>query len=57
VAADPSEPRYDVPWIVMDSTATEEAFGWRVDTPLQEILEEIARHAEAHPDWLEISQA
>lgn len=41
----------------MDSTATEEAFGWRVDTPLQEILEEIARHAEAHPDWLEISQA
>jgi len=57
VAAEPSEPRYDVPWIVMDSTAAEAAFGWRAATPLQEILEEIARHAEAHPDWLEISQA
>lgn len=57
VAADPSEPRYDVPWIVMDCTATERAFGWRAATPVKEILEEIARHAEAHPEWLEISQA
>lgn len=56
-ASDPSNRAYDIPWVVMDSTAAERDFGWRVETPLGRILEEIAIHAEAHPDWLEVSRA
>lgn len=57
VAADPAEPRYDVPWIVMDCSDARSEFGWRPATALDQILEEIARHAEQHPEWLDISQA
>lgn len=57
VAADPAEPRYDVPWIVMDCADARSEFSWRPATALHEILEEIARHAEQHPEWLDISQA
>jgi CDP-paratose 2-epimerase len=28
---------------------------WTPQTPVAEILEEIAAHAEAHPDWLELT--
>jgi CDP-paratose 2-epimerase len=51
--ADPHERPYDIPWIVMDSSETEADFGWRLDVPLGALLEEIACHAERHPDWLE----
>ena len=50
--ADGSERPYDVPWLILDSR---EAFGlatWKPEISLQQILEEIARHAESHPDWL-----
>ncbi len=57
VSADPSEPPFDVPWLVMDCSATSAWFGWRPAMALGQILDEIARHAEAHPEWLEISQA
>jgi CDP-paratose 2-epimerase len=46
---------YDVPWIVMDSKHASEDFGWHCSTNLLGILEEIACHAERHPDWLEVS--
>ena len=48
---------YDVAWIAMDNTAAERDFGWRVATPIQDVLEEIASHARRHPDWLERSEA
>jgi CDP-paratose 2-epimerase len=53
--ADPSSRPYDVPWVVMDSGDAERDFGWRVEMPLENILEEIAQHAGRHPDWLERS--
>jgi CDP-paratose 2-epimerase len=46
---------YDIPWIVMDSAAATRDFGWRPAVTLQQTLEEIAAHAQAHPDWLERS--
>lgn len=53
-----STPRvYDVPWVVMDNRAASAGFGWRIETPLGAILEEIADHARQHPDWLEVSRA
>jgi CDP-paratose 2-epimerase len=47
--------RFDIPWLIMDSHKSREIWGWRPQTPLSAILEEIALHAEQHPHWLEIS--
>jgi CDP-paratose 2-epimerase len=55
IATDPDPRRFDVPWLVLDSSLAEENWNWRPATPIQAILEEIARHAESHPRWLEIS--
>jgi len=46
---------YDIPWVIMDSSDAERDFGWRVGSSLEQILDEIAQHAESHPDWLEKS--
>lgn len=56
-SADPAPRPYDVPWVVMDSSDAARDFGWRVEYPLSGIIEEIAQHAERHPDWLETSSA
>lgn len=52
VTATEEERPYDLPWVVLDAARAEEAWGWRPSTPLTEVLEQIARHAEDHPDWL-----
>jgi CDP-paratose 2-epimerase len=36
----------------MDSSLADRAWGWRPQTPMESILEEIAAHAEANPNWL-----
>jgi CDP-paratose 2-epimerase len=46
---------YDIPWVVMDSSDAERDFGWRVEFSLENILGEIAQHAERNPDWLAVS--
>ncbi|MBW2466630.1 MAG: NAD-dependent epimerase/dehydratase family protein [Deltaproteobacteria bacterium] len=46
---------FDIPWMVMDSTLAGKTWDWQPQTPLENILEEIALHAEQNPDWLEIS--
>ena len=54
-SADTRPRRYDIPWVIMDSSNAEGDFGWRIETPMERVFEEIAQHAESHPDWLEIS--
>jgi CDP-paratose 2-epimerase len=46
---------YDVPWVIMDNSHAEHDFGWRVEMPIESILDQIACHAERNPDWLERS--
>ena len=46
---------YDVPWVVMDSSDAAKDFGWMPETGMKQNLEEIAQHAEEHPNWLEVS--
>jgi hypothetical protein len=41
----------------MDSSDAQRDFGWRIEVPLENILEEIAQHAERDKDWLEKSWA
>jgi CDP-paratose 2-epimerase len=46
---------FDIPWIVLDHAKATRIWGWQPATPTAAILEEIATHAEQHPDWLELS--
>jgi CDP-paratose 2-epimerase len=55
VASEPSSRRFDVPWLILDSRRVASEWNWRVATPIRSVLEEIAAHAEAHPDWLKVS--
>jgi CDP-paratose 2-epimerase len=48
--------RFDIPWLVMDSSLAAEIWGWQPQIPLSAILEEIACHAEQNPHWLELSE-
>ena len=57
VTSDPTPRQFDVPWLVMDSRLAQKTWGWQPSIGLEQILQEIADHAEAHPDWLEISAA
>jgi CDP-paratose 2-epimerase len=55
IAAD-SKPRpFDIPWMVLDTARAAREWRWQVETPLEKILDEIAGHAEKHPNWLELS--
>ncbi len=55
IQPEPTPRPYDIPWLMMDCQSAAKHWGWRPTTPLEDILEEIARHAEAHPDWLELT--
>ncbi len=46
---------FDIPWIVLDSAKAARIWRWQPVTPTATVLEEIARHAEQHPDWLQLS--
>ncbi len=46
---------FDLPWVVLDSRKAESVWDWKPQTPVAEILEEIASHAETHSEWLQIS--
>ena len=50
--ADGSERPYDIPWLVLDSGNARATMSWKPEIDLHQILEEIATHAEANPDWL-----
>lgn len=52
------EPRgrpFDIPWLILNPTLAHSVWNWEPQTTVETILEEIARHAETTPDWLDIS--
>jgi CDP-paratose 2-epimerase len=55
IGVDAAPRRYDVPWLALDSSFAEKNWGWRASIRLEQILEEIALHADKHPEWLELS--
>jgi CDP-paratose 2-epimerase len=44
---------FDVPWIVVNAALAKARWGWQPAVRLEDILEEIADHAEKNPEWLE----
>jgi CDP-paratose 2-epimerase len=55
VASDPFPRPFDLPWVVLDSSKAIQQWNWQPTTLVEQILEEITQHAQAHPEWLEIS--
>lgn len=47
--------RFDIPWLIMNCTRAKKCWGWQPEVSFEAILGEIAFHAEAHPQWLELS--
>ncbi len=56
VDADGMERRFDLPWVVLDPRVAARTWDWTPRTPATAVLERIARHAEAHPDWPEMAE-
>jgi CDP-paratose 2-epimerase len=55
VVADGTPRPFDIPWIVLDHAKATRLWGWRPQTPVTAILDEIAAHAQSHPEWLDLS--
>jgi CDP-paratose 2-epimerase len=55
VAADGQERPFDVPWLVLDAGAARRTWSWDPQRRTTDVLDEILRHAEANPTWLETS--
>ena len=46
---------YDIPWLILDYNLARSTWNWEPQINLEQILEEIARHAEENPNWLALS--
>jgi CDP-paratose 2-epimerase len=57
VMADMRPRPFDIPWMIMDATMAERAFGWAIERPLSMIVEQIADQAQKDACWLEASGA
>ena len=55
VLPDPTLRPFDIPWLVLDCQRASSEWNWRAQTPIVNVLEEIATHATNHPEWLEIT--
>jgi CDP-paratose 2-epimerase len=55
VAASTTSRPFDIPWMVLDSRAADTHWGWTPQTQRDDILAEIADHAERHPNWLDMT--
>ncbi len=52
-----TERPFDIPWMVLDSSAAERAWDWTPQTSIYEVLREIADFAETKKDWCQLSVA
>lgn len=55
VQAQPVGRTFDIPWIVLDAATAAGAWQWQPTRSRDSILDDIVRHADAHPDWLDLS--
>jgi CDP-paratose 2-epimerase len=47
---------YDIPWIVLDFSSALRHWSWQPQIDRETIFAEVAQHARAHPEWLELTQ-
>jgi CDP-paratose 2-epimerase len=54
VECDGQERPYDLPWVVLDSELAKQQWQWHPKTNAESLFEEIAGHALANPQWLDL---
>jgi CDP-paratose 2-epimerase len=57
VTPQPEARLFDLPWVVLDASLATETWDWKPSRRTSDILEEIARHAEQHPEWLDLADS
>lgn len=55
VVSSPEPRQFDVPWIVMNNRLAKDTWDFYPTVSLESILDEIAVHAQHHPEWLKLS--
>lgn len=55
IEADPTPRQFDIPWLIMDPNRAGKFWDWHPRMKLEEIFDEVARHAQEHENWLELS--
>lgn len=55
IASDEERP-FDLPWVVLDASTARAAWDWKPEVSVIDILDQIADHADANPNWLELSR-
>ena len=55
VASEATPRPFDIPWMVLDSAKAQNIWNWEPQTRTEDILTEIADHADQNPDWLNLS--
>jgi CDP-paratose 2-epimerase len=50
----PEDRPFDLPWVVLNPALARATWNWEPQTPATAIFEEIAKHAHAHPGWLQL---
>ncbi len=55
VSSDTTPRTFDIPWMILDHQHASNELDWQPETSIDEILAEIATHAEENPNWLKIS--
>ncbi len=55
VESDPTPRKYDLPWVVLDSSLAEQQWNWKPTTPATQILDGIADFADQNLDWIALS--
>jgi CDP-paratose 2-epimerase len=53
IGVDLNTRRMDVPWLILDCNRVEQQLHWKPEIGIYDVLDEIAEHAQAHPQWLE----
>jgi len=51
----PEERQFDIPWLVLDNQVARDQWKWSPATTREAIFEEIAKHAERNPNWLQLT--
>lgn len=55
VSSIPENRPFDIPWMVLDTSLASKVWNWQPTLSANDILSEIATHAETHPNWLDLS--
>lgn len=55
VHSNDTDRRFDLGWMVLDSKLAKRHWDWQPETPINAVLDEIAKFAVENPDWLAVS--